>query len=137
VVHILQDVNVSDQTEAAAAGLKPGSDPASQRKTAAQKKMLVNEFLKRKAEEQRKAARDFLKSEAAQAQDECSEEPPAKVQCTQTGVTTTAVPQGVVRQKVYSSSQQISEAYVAPSEITVVQAVQGGVIRGKSYRRAG
>lgn len=135
IVGTLQGNTVLDQLAGAPAQVaaKPGSEPAaSQRKTAAQKKALVNDFLKRKAEEQRQAARDFLKTEAAPPQDIRNAEPPAKVQCT-----STAVAQGVVRQKTYSSSQHPSEALVTPSESTLVQAVAGGVIRGKSYRRAG
>jgi hypothetical protein len=132
---MLQDVHSATHGRAGAA--KSASDPASQQKSAP-KKVLVHDFLKRKAEEQRKAARDFLKSqEAVPAEVKCADEPPAKVQCTNTVVTTTAVPQGIVRQKVYSSSLQLSEASVTPSESTVVQAVPGGVVRGKSYRRAG
>lgn len=114
---------------------------AAKRQPAAQKKALVSDFLKRKAEEQRAAAKDFLKTEAAPPpQDTPSAEPPAKVQCTSTAVATTTLPQGIVRQKVYSSAQQPSEAgqvSVPASDSTLVQTVAGGVIRGKSYRRAG
>lgn len=121
-------------------GCGTGTAPGAQ-KSATQKKALVSDFLKRKATEQRQAARDFLKADTAPVAKANSPEPAAKIQCASATVTTT-VPCGVVRQKVYQSQPTAEPASIGlganiPKDGTVVQAVQGGVIRGKSYRRAG
>jgi hypothetical protein len=111
---------------------------------------LVNEWLKRKAEEQRKAARDFLNKPATVA--DVPKEQHSIVQatdkdgaaCAATGTAQepamAQIAGGVIRRKVYSGSVQAaaSASPLAATEIggsTIVQSVAGGVIRGKVYKK--
>jgi hypothetical protein len=101
----------------------------------ASQKCLVGAFLKRKAEEQRQAAKAFLKREPIQEADteqrpcKAAKPEPGTAEVTAVAEAPQSVPGGLVRQKVYAIPA------MPPGEGTILQAVAGGVIRGKSYRR--
>lgn len=107
---------------------------------------MVTEWLKRKAEQQRQAARDFLRKDAPSA---TKAPPPANAAPSSAAARPAggasshgAAPQaagGLVRQKVYSTGNATESGAAAlgwqPAGAAAlpVQAAAGGVVRGKVY----
>lgn len=83
---------------------------------------MVSAWLQRKAEEQRKAARDFLKK-PVESKSSVSTEAPATN--TSLGNTITTVDAG----------KQVHGPVVAAEADTIVQHVAGGIVRGKVYSK--